>query len=138
MTVAVVDASALVEYLMGSARGAALTSIVEDPSTDLHTPALCDIEVVSALRGLISARKLRIARALEAVQDYTDLPVTRHSHLPMLARLLELRDNFSAYDAAYVALAEALSARLVTCDMPLAKAAKSVLPSLTLVAIDGN
>ncbi len=137
MTVAVVDASALVEYLMGSARGAALSSFIEDPAIDFHTPALCDIEVVSALRGLISARKLPVDRALEAVQDYTDLPVTRHSHLPLLARLLELRNNFSAYDAAYVALAEALSARLVTCDMPLAKAVKSVLPGLTLVTIDG-
>jgi len=54
-----------------------------------------------------------------ALQDYLDLPITRHPHEPLLWRIWDLRDNLGAYDAAYVALAEALGATLVTCDAKL-------------------
>lgn len=63
-------------------------------------------------------------RAEEALRDYVDLPLTRHGHLHLLARMLILRRNFSAYDATYIALAERLGARLVTTDQKLARAAE--------------
>ena len=126
----VADASALVEYLIGSARGARVAPIVEDSAVDLHTPALCDVEVVSALRGLIRGREIDIARALQVLEDYADLPLSRHGHVPLMSRSLELRDNFSAYDAAYVALAEALSAELLTSDARLESAVARHAPSV--------
>jgi predicted nucleic acid-binding protein len=131
----VADASALVEYLLGSELGAGVTATITDSEADLHVPALCDIEVVSALRGLLRGKKIDLRRALEAVEDYVALPVTRHGHLALLERALELRENLSAYDAAYVALAEQLSATLVTCDEPLARSVRAHLPGLELVAL---
>jgi predicted nucleic acid-binding protein len=135
VTPVVVDASVIVEYLLGSHLGAAASKTIEDGDVDLHAPSLCDVEVVSALRGLVLSGKVPIARALEVLEDYTDLPLTRHSHVPLLERLLALRDNFSAYDATYVALAEALEAKLLTCDDPLARSVKAHLPRLGPLAI---
>lgn len=85
-------------------------------------PALCDVEVVAALRRGIAERLFSVARAQEAVDDYLDLPLTRHGHQRLLKRILELRANFSAYDAVYVALAESLQAELLTDDGPLRRA----------------
>jgi predicted nucleic acid-binding protein len=129
----VLDASALVEYLLGTDLGLNAASIIEQPEVDLRTPALCDIELTSALRGLVISRKIAIDRALEAVEDYGDLPITRHEHLDLLQRVLALRANFSAYDATYVALAEELEAELLTCDEPLARAVRTHLPCLRVV-----
>ena len=133
MRAVVLDASALVEYLLGSDLGLNAASIIEQPAVDLRTPALCDIEVTSALRGLVISGKTTIDRALEAVEDYADLPITRHEHLELLERVLALRANFSAYDATYVALAEELEAELLTCDEPLARAVRAHLPRLRVV-----
>ncbi len=63
-------------------------------------------------------------RASEAIQDYLDLPITRHGHQQLLMRLLELRANFSAYDATYLALAERLAGALLTGDERLARAVR--------------
>jgi predicted nucleic acid-binding protein len=121
----VVDAAAIVEYLLRSARGERVRALVEDPAADLHIPALCDVEVASALRGLIRGREIDLDRAREAILDYGDLPLARHGHVPLLRRVLELRENFSAYDGTYVALAEGLTAELLTCDDALAKAVRT-------------
>lgn len=134
MTPLVADASALVEYLLGSALGAALASTIEDPMVDLHTPALCDVELVSALRGVLAAKQVTHVRALEAVSDYRNLPLTRHGHVELLDRVVELRHNFSAYDATYLALAEALGAGLMTCDTRFAKSVEAHVPGVKLVA----
>jgi predicted nucleic acid-binding protein len=64
------------------------------------------------------------ARAVQAVEDYLDLPLARHGHQQLIGRVLDLRANFSAYDAAYVALAERLGAALLTGDERLARAAR--------------
>lgn len=70
------------------------------------------------------AGSLDASRAAEALQDYLDLPLTRHDHTLLLARILELRANFGAYDACYVALAERIGAELLTADHALARATR--------------
>lgn len=99
--------------------------VVRDTEADLHAPALCDVEVVAALRRGIAQRLFPQARAQEALEDYLDLPLTRHGHVRLLERVFELRENFSAYDAAYVALAENLEAELLTGDGPLRRAVEA-------------
>lgn len=86
---------------------------VEGP---LHAPHLVDLEVLSGVRGLLIGRKLEDRRAAQAREDYWDLPIVRHPHRALAARIWELRHNLSVYDAAYVALAEAVDAPLLTAD----------------------
>lgn len=69
--------------------------------------------------GLVDER-----RALDAVEDYLDLPLTIHGHRTLVHRIVALRENFSAYDATYVALAERLGAALVTADQALIRAVR--------------
>ncbi len=88
-------------------------------------PALCDVEVASALRRLRRSEALSEKRQHEAVSDYVDLPLTRHGHLSLIPRVLELAANFSAYDGIYVGLAEAVAAQLVTADERLARAVET-------------
>ena len=124
----------MVEYLIGSSRAAEVRDVVRGSSEALHIPALCDVEVTSALRGLLLRKDLSEDRAKDALADYLDLPLIQHGHRHLLARMLSLRTNFSAYDATYIALAERLGATLVTADDRLARAAENHLTvSLMLV-----
>lgn len=111
-----------------------MRAVVEDPAADLHVPAVCDVEVTSALRRLVLGRRVSPRRAQDALAAYLDLPVLRHAHEPLLLRVLQLRDNFGAYDATYVALAELLGARLMTADQGLARAARSQTQLIVLEA----
>lgn len=88
----------------------------------LAAPELIDLEVVSVLRRQLVSGHLDQRRADLALTDLIDLPLQRGSHRPLLARCLELRDNLTVYDAAYVALAEAIDADLLTSDRRLATA----------------
>lgn len=88
----------------------------------LAAPALVDLEVVSVLRRAARGGKLDGRRAGQALADLLALPLRRGPHGPLLARIWELRDNLIAYDAAYVALAEALDSRLLTADVRLPRA----------------
>lgn len=115
------------EYLIGSGGAAAVRDVIRAPAASLHIPALCDVEVASSLRRLLLRGILSEERAEEALRDYVDLPLTRHGHQSLLARILSLRTNFSAYDATYIALAERLRASLVTGDESLARATESHL-----------
>jgi predicted nucleic acid-binding protein len=99
--------------------------VLHAPETHVFVPDLCDVEVVAGIRRAVIRRKVQPARARQAVQDYLDLPLTRHGHSNLLPRMLELRSNFSAYDACYVALAEGLNAELLTADLPLARAVRA-------------
>jgi len=122
----VVDASALVEYLLRTPRARPVATIVEDAEIDLHVPALCDVEVAAAFRRALLGGAMGAGRTAEAVGDYLDLPLTRHGHESLLVRVLELRENVSAYDATCVALAERLEAALLTADRALARAVRGV------------
>jgi predicted nucleic acid-binding protein len=99
--------------------------VIRSPDVDLHVPALCDVEVVAGLRRALLHRAMSSQRADQALQDYLDLPITRHGHRQLITRILELRPNFSAYDATYVALAEHLAGELMTADEGLERAARS-------------
>ncbi len=122
MKLVVVDASALAEYLLRTDRGPGVAPVVESPDHDLHVPALCDVELSAVLRRALLSGRLGIRRARSALRDHLDLPLVRHGHRRSLARMLELRENVSAYDAAYVALAERIDADLLTADAALARA----------------
>ena len=102
------------------------------PVEELHAPALCDLEFASMLRRFIRRKLLTEAGAVEAVGAYLDLPLVRHDHAPLLGRILDLRDNFTAYDASYVALAEALDLPLLTRDLRLARAVRRHAPDVAL------
>jgi predicted nucleic acid-binding protein len=82
----------------------------------LVAPELIDLEIVSILRRAARAKKLDTGRSAQALTDLAALPLQRVPHLPLLGRVWELRDNLSAYDASYVALAEALDTVLLTGD----------------------
>lgn len=117
----VVDCSAIVDALTAPPGTDALRS--ELAADDLHAPALLDFEVVSALRGLVMRGEVSQARAQDALVDYDDLPIERWpSDSALRKRSFALRDSISAYDAAYVALAEALQCPLVTRDERLRRA----------------
>lgn len=86
----------------------------------LHAPHLLDLEVAQVMRRYTIAGKMRAQRGREALKDLHDLPVTRYPHTILLSRIWELRSNMTAYDAAYVALAEAIGGPLLTRDKRLA------------------
>lgn len=119
----VLDASALVAFLLGVRSQPALDRAMS-VENELHVPAICDVEVVSALARGVRRGTLDHADAQTALVDYVSLPLGRHLHTRSIARTYELRDNFTAADASYVALAEALAADLVTLDDALGQAVR--------------
>jgi predicted nucleic acid-binding protein len=120
--VIVVDASALLEFLLQTPLGARVEARLLRDEEELHAPHLVDVEVAQGLRRLVRTGEVSADRAAGAIADLADLDLHRHAHLDLLARAWRLRENLTAYDAVYVALAEALDAPLVTCDTPFAKA----------------
>jgi predicted nucleic acid-binding protein len=102
------------------------------PDEELHVPALCDLEFASTLRRLLRRQHLTQTTAAEAISFYLDLPLVRHDHVALLGRILDLRDNFTAYDASYVALAELLRLPLLTRDRRLARAVRRHQPHVVL------
>lgn len=124
MRFAVVDASALIEYLLGTTRGSRFAAVLQVGDVDLHAPALCDVEVASGVVRLLTRKLITNEGAGELLDNFIDLPITRHRHLSLLARAISLRHNFTVYDGVYIALAESLGATLVTGDQRLATAAR--------------
>lgn len=118
----VLDASAVVELLLGTALGRAVAARIADPVLSLHVPHLVDVEVAQTLRRFVRAGELDAPSAAAALEDLRALDLERHAHEPLLDRVWGLRDNLTAYDAVYVALTEALGATLLTCDSRLARA----------------
>lgn len=118
----VVDASALLDALLATGAHAAIGRRLFDSGESLHAPHVIDVETAQVIRRFEARGDIREARAREALEDLRDFPLRRHAHLVLLPRVWELRANLTAYDAAYVALAEALDAPLLTRDRRLAAA----------------
>jgi len=120
--VIVLDASVVVPALVDQAGSGALAREVLTADSDLHAPHLLDVEVASVLRRHARCGLLAPARAAAALTDLDDLALTRYPHVGLLPRIWQLRENLSAYDATYAALAESLSATLLTADRGLGRA----------------
>ena len=118
----VVDASAMLEILLNTPPARAIFDQVFAPGQTIQAPHLMDVEVLQVLRRYARTNTISASRAQEALSDYADMPITRYPHHVLLPRMWELRHNFTAYDAAHVALAEVLKAPLVTCDRALRSA----------------
>ncbi|HEY6105908.1 MAG TPA: type II toxin-antitoxin system VapC family toxin [Anaeromyxobacteraceae bacterium] len=117
----VVDASAVLELVLDTEAGRRVAERLLVPSEALHAPHLLDVEVTQAVRRYVASRDIQPAKGRQAIADLLDLPVARHPHTVLLPRAWELRRSISAYDAMYVALAEALDAPLVTRDGRLSR-----------------
>jgi predicted nucleic acid-binding protein len=126
--VIVVDASALLEVLLQTPLAASFEDRLLDNVHALHAPHLLDIEVAQIVRRFVLARAMDPERAQAALDDFGAFPIQRHAHDLFLPRVLALRDNFTAYDAIYVALAEVLDATLLTHDRRLAASARRLVP----------
>lgn len=118
----VVDASAVLEMLLASAKGVRIGERLLKPGEILCAPHLIDLEVLQVLRRYSLSGDLDPSRAAEALEDFRDLPIERYPHDLFLARIWEMRHNVTAYDAAYLALAEALDSELITTDARIAAA----------------
>ena len=118
----VLDASAALELLLRTPAAARVEERLFEPGQTLHAPHLIDLEVAQVLRRYAIAGQMTAERGRLALTDLADVPINRYPHGLLLPRVWELRNNLTAYDAAYVALAEALDAPLLTRDQKLAVA----------------
>jgi predicted nucleic acid-binding protein len=118
----VVDASAVLETLLRTAKAEAVDDRLFNRSQTLHAPHLLDVEVAQVLRRFAGNGEIDDERGRTALADLADFPLRRYPHDFLLPRVWNLRRNLTAYDAIYVALAEALDAPLLTCDRRLATA----------------
>jgi predicted nucleic acid-binding protein len=121
--VIVVDASALLEVLLRTPAAKAVEDRLFASRQALHAPHLLDVEVAQVIRRYAASGEVDSERGRMALTDLADFPLRRYPHDFLLPRIWDLRNNLTAYDAAYVALAEALDAPLLTRDRRLAAAA---------------
>ena len=117
----VVDASVVLEVLLQTPLAGAIEERVFT-GEQLHAPHLIDLEVAQVLRRFVFRGDIQTERGRAALADYADFPIRRYPHDFLLPRIWDFRDNLTAYDATYVALAEALDATLLTRDRKLAVA----------------
>lgn len=114
----VVDASCLLELLLNRPGAKKVLQVLADHD-EFCAPGLIDVEVCHVLRRYALLKQISAQRGKEAVEDLADFPLERYPHTLLVKRVWQLRNNLTAYDAAYVALAEALDVALVTCDQKL-------------------
>src|SRR6185437_16940946 len=112
----VVDASALLEVLLRRPAATDVESWLSQPDQTIHAPHLIDVEVTQVVRRFAMHDKIDNQRGRDVLVDFSLMSIERYSHEPLLLRAWELRNNLSAYDAMYVALAEVLDVPLITCD----------------------
>jgi predicted nucleic acid-binding protein len=120
--VIVADASAAPEILLRTSKARVLDDLLLSSGAALHAPQLIDVEVTQALRRLVLSGDLDELRAAQAIDDLRGIRIERHAHGDFVRRAWQLRSATTACDAMYVALAEALEAPLVTCDVKLSRA----------------
>ena len=118
----VLDASGAVEFLLNTAAGKRLAARLADDAVVVHVPHLIDLEIAQVLRRYARHGTLSPRTGALCLERWRNLDVQRYPHEPLLDRIWQLRDNVSAYDAVYVALAEALRTVLLTGDRKLAGA----------------
>lgn len=117
----VLDASAALAWLLHQPASERIAARVAREDAQLHTPHLVDLEIAQVLRRYVASSEVSLIRADQALQDLRALSIVRYPHDVLLPRIWELRSSLTAYDAAYVALAEVLDAALLTCDGKLAR-----------------
>lgn len=116
------DALATIDLLLQTPAGQRVEQRIYSTNESLHAPHIVDLEVTQVLRRLVREGIVSANRADQAIQDLLDLRLTRYPHFVLLPRIWQLRQNCSAYDAAYIGLAERLTAPLITRDKRLATA----------------
>ena len=117
----VCDASVIVEILLRTPAASQIEERLFAQGEDIHAPALLDVEVAQVLRRYERTGELSAVRGTILIDLLARLPVTRHAHEALLSRIWTLRANMTAYDAAYIALAEALGATFITRDRALSR-----------------
>ena len=117
----VIDASALLELLLGTDLAERVAARALAVQERLHAPHLLDIEIAQALRRLVQLKEVTSSRAEQALDDCGALVIERYAHQEFLPRIWQLRNSVTAYDGAYIALSEALAAPLLTCDTKLGR-----------------
>jgi predicted nucleic acid-binding protein len=124
--VIVLDASAAIDWLLQTAVGQQIEKRIYARGETLHAPHLLDLEVAQVMRRLVREKSITAQRADQALEDLLSVRLTRYPHFVFLPEVWRLRNNLSAYDAAYVVLAERLGAALITRDARLASATRAV------------
>ena len=104
----VVDASCLLELLLNTPRAMRILEVLNDHADEIVAPGLIDVEVCHVLRRYVLLKAVSAQRGKHAVEDLAEFPMERFPHAVLLSRMWHLRSNLTAYDAAYVALAESL------------------------------
>lgn len=117
----IADASAVVEILMATPTGLAIEQRMFGSEEPVAAPHLLDVEVLHVIRRFNRMNRLTAARCEQALDDLDALAITRYGHEILRPAMWRLRESLTAYDAAYVALAELLDAPVVTCDARLAR-----------------
>lgn len=120
------DASIILEVLLRTKSAQTIEKKIFSRGQTLHAPHLIDVEISQVIRRYTSAGELTQERGFQAIEDLMEFRFSRYSHEILLPRIWELRANMTAYDAAYVALAEVLDAPLLTRDAKLARSTGSI------------
>jgi predicted nucleic acid-binding protein len=115
----VLDASVVVELLTNGILADSIRNELAGRDESFLVPHLIDVEVMGAMRRLVAGRRIDPHRSGQFLAGLAALPAERYSHTPLIGRIWQLRHNFTAYDAAYIALAEATDSVLYTCDEKL-------------------
>jgi predicted nucleic acid-binding protein len=118
----VLDASAAIDWLLHTPAGIKVDQRIFSRSESVHVPHVLDLEVAQVLRRFVRDGSLSSGRAGAALQDLMDVRFTRYPHWRLLPRIWQMRHNLTAYDGAYIALAELLNAPLITRDRRVSSA----------------
>lgn len=118
----IMDTSAAIELLLRTEKGDRVFELISSEDAELHAPHLLVTEVVQVLRRQVRSGLLDVSRAAESLSIFSELGIQFHDHLPLMARTWQLRENVSAYDATFIALAESLHQPLITADERLRNA----------------